>query len=67
MSGAGYRPRQDGERGESVRPALHRRDAVFKVLVALIAVELLKVLFAPNPLDVIVLAGLIGVLIFSSR
>lgn len=40
---------------------------MFKVLVALIVVELLKVLFAPNPLDVIVLAGLIAVLIFASR
>lgn len=50
-----------------MRPSLHKRDIVFKVIVVLIGVELLKVLFVPNPFDVIVLAGLIGVLVFSSR
>lgn len=50
-----------------MRPTFHRRDTAFKVIVALIGVELLKVLFVPNPFDVIVLAGLIGVLVFSSR
>lgn len=46
-----------------MRPFRPASDIVFAVIVTLIVVLLLKVLFIPNPVDVIVLGGLILVLI----
>lgn len=42
-------------------------DVGFIIVVSLIVIELLKVLFIPNPFDVFVLAGLIFVLIVMAR
>lgn len=50
-----------------MRPYRSRSDIGFGIVVSLIVIELLKVLFIPNPFDVIVLGGLIAVLIYMSR
>lgn len=49
-----------------MRPFRPAADMVHTVIVVLIAVLLLKVLFAANPFDVIVLGGLIVVLVLKT-
>jgi len=49
-----------------VRPLRRPFEVSFVVIVVLICVLLLKILFIPNPLDVIILGGLILVLILTS-
>lgn len=44
-----------------------RGETGFIVLVSLIVVELLKVLFIPNPFDVMVLGGLVFVALMTVR
>ena len=42
-------------------------DVAFIVVVAMICIELIKVLIIPNPFDVVLLGGLIFVLILTMR
>lgn len=66
-TGCPKRPIGEGDTRSAMKHTFPEGDISFIVIVVLICVELLKVLIAPNPFDVILLGGLILVLILTAR